>query len=392
MSGNFTLKEIKNNSDIRKFLDFPAKLYKTEKNWIRPLDDEIEKVFNPQKNKMFRSGEAIRWLVVDDKGDTVGRIAAFYEKKTAAKNDQPTGGVGFFDCINNQTAANILFDAAKQWLTEKGMEAMDGPVNFGDRDNFWGCLKEGFYEPVFNMPYNFAYYNDLFINYGFQEYFKQYTYHMDIAGGVKSDTVRRKAERLNRDKNYSFEILNRNVINRYADDFVIIFNKAWAKFPGVKPVKRAHAQALLKSLKPIIDPRAVLFGYYHGEPIAFFIMIPDLNPVIKYFNGKMNFFNKIRLFTNLKILKKSKRLIGLIFGVVPEHQGKGVESALIMRFEQETVKKSFPFTDLEMNWIGDFNKSMMKLVEQIGGEIKKTHVTYRYLFDRNKLFKRAKDI
>ncbi len=392
MANNFTLKEVRNAKYVKKFLEFPAELYKDDKNWIRPLDKEIEKVFDTEKNKMFRTGEAIRWIAIDSKGNTAGRIAAFYEKKTAAKNEQPTGGIGFFECINNSVAANTLFDAAKKWLSEKGMEAMDGPVNFGDRDNFWGCLKEGFYEPVYNMPYNFAYYNELFENYGFKEYFKQYTYHMDLSAGVKSDVVRQKAKRLNKDKGYIFETLNRKVIDRYAEDFTVIFNKAWAKFPGVKPVKKAHAKALLDSLKPVIDPRTVLFGYYRGEPIAFFIMIPDLNPVIKSFNGKMNFINKIRLFTGLKILKKSKRLIGLIFGVVPEQQGKGVESALITRFEQETVKKDFPFTDLEMNWIGDFNKSMMKLVEQIGGKIRKTHITYRYLFDREKPFSRAKNI
>ncbi len=389
MDKKYFLIEIVEHKHIKEFLDFPAQLYRNDKNWVRPLDEEIEKIFNPQKNKLFRTGDAVRWIVKNRYNKTVARMAAFYEKNTAAKNDQLTGGIGFFDCIDNQHIANMLFDNAKQWLTKRGMEAMDGPINFGDREAFWGCLKEGFYEPIFNMPYNYKYYNTLFKNYGFYDYFKQYTYHMNIAEGVKSNIVREKAKRLHRDKGYSFETLRWEVVNRYADDFVIIFNKAWAKFPGVKPVKKAHALALLNSLKPIIDSRAVLYGYYNGEPIAFFIMVPDLNPIIRHFNGKINTINKIRLFVNLKILKHSKRLIGLIFGVIPEHQGKGVEAGLIMRFEKEAFKGRFPYTDLEMNWIGDFNPSMMKLVEQIGGKIHKTHITYRYLFDRNKPLKRA---
>jgi hypothetical protein len=80
----------------------------------------------------------------------------------------------------------------------------------------------------------------------------------------------------------------------------------------------------------------------------------------------------------------------VIFGVVPEHQGKGVESAIILQFEKEIKAGRILYTDLEMNWIGDFNPVMMKLVQQIGGSIHKTHVTYRYLFDRSKEFKRAR--
>jgi hypothetical protein len=45
---------------------------------------------------------------------------------------------------------------------------MDGPINFGERDKFWGLLTEGFIEPLFGMNYNFPYYKDLFENYGFK--------------------------------------------------------------------------------------------------------------------------------------------------------------------------------------------------------------------------------
>lgn len=82
-------------------------------------------------------------------------------------------------------------------------------------------------------------------------------------------------------------------------------------------------------------------------------------------------------------------MIGLIFGVIPEFQGKGIEAGLVKQFEENAIQKDFPYTDMEMNWIGDFNPTMMKLVEMIGGRIYKTHVTYRYLFDRTLPFERA---
>jgi GNAT superfamily N-acetyltransferase len=389
MAERFFLREVDGKKQEREFLNFPARLYKKDKNWIRPLDDEVKKVFDPKRNKLFRTGEAIRWLLLDEKGKTVGRMAAFYDKKTARRNEQPTGGVGFFDCINNQQAANTLFDAGKNWLRSKGMEAMDGPVNFGDRDNFWGCLKEGFYENTYNMPYNFPYYNDLFENYGFKNYFNQYVYYKKIQDGA-SEVSHKKAERIFRNPDYRFDIFRKERFEQYASDFLTIYNKAWARFPGVSPMRMPQAKAILYALKPVIYPPAFLFGYYKDEPIAFYIMIPDINQIIRHFNGKLHLLNKIRLYLGLNVFHKSNRLIGLIFGVAPEHQGKGVEAAIIKRFEDESFKPGFPYVHLEMNWIGDFNPAMMKMVEQhVQGQIYKTYVTYRYLFDRTKEFKRA---
>ena len=129
----------------------------------------------------FKHGDAIRWVLKDEKNDLIGRIAVFYDKNKAYHNLQPTGGIGFFECINDQEAADFLFDAAKGWLSSKGMEAMDGPVNFGENFVNWGLLVEGFMQPTYGMPYNFPYYKDLFEQYGFKKYFDQYSFLDDFS-------------------------------------------------------------------------------------------------------------------------------------------------------------------------------------------------------------------
>lgn len=397
---NYSLSEVKTKKEIRQWLDFPAKLYKNDPYYVRPLDNDVENVFDKKKNKLFCHGDAIRFLLRDNKNNIVGRIAVFYDEKTAIKyqkeeNGQFTGGCGFFDCYDNQEAADILFDAAKKWLTAHGMEAMDGPINFGDRDYFWGCLIDGFVDPVYNMPYNYPYYRRLFENYGFQIFFKQLTYHRNMLAGGLDPILHEKAKRVYDNPSYSFEIMDRRYIDHYADDFLTVYNKAWGSIPGFTKLTRQHAVSLLNNLKPIIDPRLMHFVYYidkdgKKEPVGFFLTIIDLNQIYKGLNGKMNLINKIRIFWRVRISKICNRAISLIFGIVPEHCSKGLEAGLICSLEAQAIKKKFKYTDIQFNWIGDFNPPMLKIVESVGSVLYKTHVTYRYLFDRNKPFTRAK--
>lgn len=389
---NYTLIVVSDPSSESEFLDFPSRLYKSDPNYIRPLDEEVKAIFDPAKNKLFRNGDAKRWLLKDDNNKTVGRIASFYNEALSKANDQPTGGLGFFDSINDVEASKILFDASREWLVGKGMEAMDGPINFGERDSFWGCLVDGFYPPIFNMPYNFPYYKDLFESYGFQNYFNQYTYHRLLVPGKLTTVVEEKAMKILNNKDYHFKTIDTKNTDKFIEDFMIIYNKAWARFPGIKKLSKAHAAALFKSLKPIMDPRLILYGYYKNEPVAFFIMMPDINQIIREFDGKLNMINKLKLFFKIKYTSATDKVIGRIFGVVPEHQGRGVEAGLIKTFEKIVIKPKFHYKDLEMNWIGDFNPIMMKVCEQIGATILKTHITYRYLFDRSLPFKRAKRV
>jgi len=391
MKENYVLIEVNNKQSVREFLNFPSTIYINDKNWIRPLDEDIEKVFSIKKNKLLKKGSAIRWILKNRNNNVVGRIAAFYTDKKPVKENQPTGGCGFFDCINNNEAATLLFDASKNWLEKNGMEAMDGPINFGSRENFWGCLSEGYYEPIYKMPYNHSYYNELFENYGFQNYFNQFTFHVPLTTGTLDPIIIKKAEKIRKNPTISFGFYDKKNPVKAATDFVEIFNAAWANFPGIKPLTLAQAKTVFKSMKQIIDPKLMIFAYHNNQPIAFFIMIPDLYQIMKKFNGNFNYFNKFRLIFDLKVRKVCTRAVGMIFGVIPEFQGKGVAEGMIVYFEDE-VSEGVNYTDLEMNWIGDFNPKMIKLVKQIGGKVRKIHITYRYLFDRNKKFERAKVI
>lgn len=378
--------EVNDKKTIREFLELPVKLYKSEKNWIRPLDKDIETVFDPKKNKLFRDGVCARVILQNDQGETIGRVASFINKKTAYSYEQPTGGMGFFECINDKDSAFALFDFCKNWLQAQGMEAMDGPVNFGDRDRWWGLLVEGFTEPNYGMFYHMPYYKELFEAYGFREYYKQYTYARITDDPLPEKTLE-KAERLRRDPKFSVKFIKKSKIDRFAEDFRTIYNKAWVNHVGVKPMSKEQALSIFKKMKPVLDENIVCFAYHAGEPIGFYINLPELNQLFKYVNGNLNLWGKL-VFLWHKLLKTNQKIFGVVFGVVPEFQSKGVESLLIKTMKDKILhKKSYRY--LEMNWIGDFNVKMIRMVEGlVGGTISKVHVTYRKLFDETKEFKR----
>lgn len=384
------LVEVRDKRSEEDFIHFPVELYSNEKAWIRPLDKDIKAIFDPSKNKNYRNGEAIRWVLKNNKGQVIGRIAAFIIKKVAEAQEQPTGGVGFFECVDDQKAAFMLFDASKKWLEERGMEAMDGPINFGDRNNWWGLLVDGYTEPNYQMPYNFAYYQALFEAYGFKEYFKQFTYKRPVGKEVGfNDRFYEKANMTLNDPDYEFRHITKSEFKKSHLYFLKVYNEAWAGHSGVKAMTEAQARNTFNQLKPIADVQLIWFAFYKGEPVAFFISIPELNQLYKHLNGQWNLWSKLKFLYMLKT-GACKKALGIVFGVVPTHQKKGVEGGLVVSFVNDMAwKEGFHYKDIEMNWIGDFNPKMMRVVEQIGSEIAKTHITYRKLFDETKEFKRA---
>lgn len=380
--------EVQQQDTIKEFIRLPVRLYANEKNWIRPLDKDIEAFFDPKINKAFNHGECIRWILQDDTGKPIGRVAAFVNEKTALKdNDQPTGGLGLFECINDQDAANMLFDTCKAWLEERGMEAMDGPINFGERDRWWGLLSDGFeLEPNYQCNYNFPYYIDLFENYGFQVYFKGFTFIRNTFDPFHP-RIMQKADILNKDSDYHFEHLRKKQLKKYGQDFRTVYNKAWANRDGVAEMSEDQAASIMSKMKPIIDEKIIWFAYHKGDPVAFYINLPEVNQIFKYVNGKMDLIGKLK-FLYHKLRKTNKKMMGLVFGVVPEHQGKGLDGALVMATAQMVQKDYRRYPILEMNWVQDTNRKMIIVVKQIGAEIGKTHNTYRKLFDETKEFKR----
>ncbi|OLY91699.1 hypothetical protein SAMN05444008_10347 [Cnuella takakiae] len=372
------------------FLQVNVDINSGNPNYIQPLDKDVRAIFDPAKNKAFRFGTAKRWLLRDSAGKFIGRIAAFFSKKYKSKGDDgPVGGMGFFDCINNQQAANLLLDTAKQWLVqqEPDMVAMDGPINFGERDRFWGLVVEGFQEPLYNMNYNPPYYRALLEHYGFQVFFYQLCIGINPKAPLNPKLWERHAQ-FAKDPSFTARTIDKSQIEQYAGDFATVYNAAWAGHGGLKSIKKEQVVQMFRTMKPVMDERLLWFIYHKEQPVAMFINLPDLNQWFKYLHGKFDLWHKLK-FLWVKKTKRCKKFTGLVFGVVPEYQGKGVDAFMIVEAAKVVQLPEMPYDEYEMQWIGDFNPKMLNIAHNLGDTfISRKLATFRYNFDQSKPFQR----
>jgi GNAT superfamily N-acetyltransferase len=383
------LVEVKSKNDATVFLNVPRILYKNDPNWICPLDNDIQAVFDPGRNAYFENGDAIRWVLFDDKGKIIGRNAAFYNLKKANTYEQPTGGMGFFECVNDTKAAFLLFDAAKQWLAAKGMEAMDGPVNFGENDKFWGLLVEGFTRQSYQMNYHHPYYQKFFEDYGFFPYFEQVTNHLSMSDPFP-ERFWKIADWILQRPGFSFEHLDMKNPEKYIQDLKAVYDEGWSNHEHFTPLNIKDIRSDFRKLKPIVDEEIIWFAYFEGKPIAFLIMIPDVNQIFRHFKGKLHLWNKLR-FLYYKKRNEIQRTRITVMGVVPKFQKRGVESAIFRKL-RDVFEKRPHYKEVELSWVGDFNPLMQALHKAVGGKFGKRHITYRKLFDERKAPQHAKTI
>lgn len=371
----------------KSFLDIPSYIYKNDPNWIPHIRQDLEKVFDKEKNKLFNEGKLERWVLFD-KNQEIGRIAAFVNKNYSDGMEFPTGGIGFFECIDDQKGANLLFDVAIIWLEKQGMKAVDGSINFGEKNMFWGVLVKNFSDMgSYGMNYNLSYYQKLFEEYGFETYYNQFCYMRDPLASIREKfTIDSKEIYANPD--YTFSDVRGKSMDVVAQDFLTVYNNSWGGHHGFKKMTLKQAMGTMKALKPVLDKKIIFFVFYQKKPIAFYVNIPELNEIFLKVNGNLNWKGKL-IFLYHKIKRTPKTMVGLVFGVDREFHGRGVEKALL-KFTSKSLLEDNHYTNAIVTWIGDFNPKMVTTVESTEAKKYRILTTYRYMIDKTIPFERIK--
>lgn len=364
-----TIREVLTTQDIKEFHGVLDRVYEDDRDFIYPITGDVEAVFDVNKNKSFQNGAARRWLAVDSAGRTAGRIAAFY---TVKPKSGKRGGIGFFESINNSSIANALFDVAESWLTSESCLSIDAPINFGDRDSYWGLLISASTPTSYRENYHPNYYQSWFLHRSYQLEIEQNTYDI-VESEFNYDRFSKIAERVMNKPGYRFEFFRYAQLEKFAADFVSIYNEAWAFHDDFEPLQYEALYKRLKEIKPAMPEEFAIFAYENDKPIGFFIAILEINQVFKDFKGNLGWWQKIQFMLQRSKINKAK---GIVFGIVPSHQNLGVETGLIIKFHQGNAKTK-RMHSMELAWVGDFNPKMISMLESLGAKKTKIHHTYR---------------
>lgn len=373
---NFIVRQldVSSSSDITHFIKSQWNFYQGDPHWAPPLVMDRKKLLDV-KNNPFYTHASIALFVAERNGEVIGRIAGITNEHHNTTHDDNIGFFGFFECVNEQSVANALFDKAKAFVKAQGKDAIRGPVNPSMNDEV-GLLIDGFDSPaVVLMTYNPPYYAELIEQAGFVKAKDLLAYWLKIED-YQSDKLVRLQQAI-RDR-YQVTIRNINLkdstqFKKDIESFKIVYNTAWEKNWGFVKISDAEIDAMAGDLKMIADPELVYFIEVRGELAGMFFALPDINQIniLNKNGGVLGFL--WHLFTKKKRINAC-RIITM--GVLPQYRKSGLDAVMYYEIKNRVIKNGY-HRGGEASWILEDNVAMNQaLTHAMNGHVYKTYRVY----------------
>jgi GNAT superfamily N-acetyltransferase len=365
------IEEVDGASGMNEFIRFPWKVYQGDPNWVPPLKSDVEFLLSKKKNPFFHHAEAACFLARKN-GETVGRIAAIFDRNHIKFHNEQAGFFGFFECLPDCAVARQLLDTAARWLKERDIEIMRGPMNPSTNDEC-GFLLEGFDSPPkIMMTYTPAYYLDYMERCGLTKARNLYAYIVVIRDVTAGGRLEKLASAVKaRVPGLTVRPANMRQFQREVEAVKEIYNSAWTHNWGFVPMTEAETWSMAKKLKPLIASELMIMAEVNGKPAAFFVALPDYNQVLGKINGRLG---PVALLKFLWYSRKISDIRVMAMGVTEEFRKKGIEGLLYLESFKAAVKKGYERA--EFSWILEDNVLMQRGCELMGGKLYKKYRIY----------------
>jgi GNAT superfamily N-acetyltransferase len=353
--------------DLHTFLRLPWRIYQDDPHWVPPLLFEQRQLLTGQ-HPFFEKAE-IRLFLARKGTEVVGRVAAILDRHFLESHQEPVGFFGFFECVTDGAVAKGLLGAVCEFLREKGMRAIRGPVN-PSMHHPCGLLIDGFESPpVILMPYNPPTYQHLLEGAGCRKAMDLLAYTL-LLGTEPPPKILRPAE-VARRKGIRVRPLKMNRLEEEIQVFREIFNSAWHQNWGFTPMTRAEAQWMAKNLKPLIVPSLTLVAEVEGIPVGFMMHLPDYNQALRHLDGRLGLVGLLKFLWYRRGIRDARLVL---LGTKPEYRGKGVDGILVLT-AWHALKKT-AFSRVELSWILEDNRIVLRMAEHLGGTLYKRYRIY----------------
>ena len=364
------IEKVKTKKQLDQFIRFPWKVYHGNPNWVPQLISEMKFILG-EKNPFFRHAEAACFLAVRN-GDVLGRIAAIIDRNHINIHREQAGFFGFFECLDDATIAGGLLNAAAEWLKERNIEVMRGPMNPSTNDEC-GFLLEGFDSPpMIMMTYTPQYYLDHMEQCGLTKAKDLYAYISVIKDVSAAERLEKLASALKaRTPGLKIRPADMKNFRKELEAVKDIYNSAWSHNWGFVPMTDQEIESMAKRLKPLIVPELLIMAEINGNPVGFFMAIPDYNQVLARINGRLG---PAQILKFLWYSRKISDIRVLTMGVKEEFRRKGIEGLLYLESFKAAMRKGYERA--EMSWVLEDNELMKKGCELMGGKLYKKYRIY----------------
>lgn len=362
---------VESRRDRKLFFNLPWELYRGDPNWIPPLRLVKKELLNFKHHPFYDDAEIRHFLALRD-GKPVGRVAAIINHAHNRWYHEQRGFFGFFETVDDIDVAGGLFDAARAWFREHGIEAVRGPVN-PSLNYEVGMLTEGFDDPPwFMMTYNKSYYPRLMDRYGFRKAQNLVAFwgHLDML-----EEVSRRLYALSHIVLERFQLKCRPMdVSRFQEEittFLDIYNKSLANTWGFVPMSAGEVKKQAAGMKQMLVPELTTVAEVDGKAVGTMFGLLDYNPRIKAIDGRLFPFGWLKLLRNRKGIKRL-RLIST--NVLPEYQSWGVGIALVARLVPDAL--AWGINEAEFSWVLESNDLSYKTLKKGGAKVSKQYRIY----------------
>ncbi len=363
-----TIAPVRDRRALSRFIDLPWQIYEPARypEWVPPLRVMVRDAVDEKRNAFYKRARRELFLAMRN-GRVVGRIAAIENRAHNQYYDDRVGFFGFFECFDDQDAANALLDAAREWLRSAGLEVMRGPMS-PSTNHECGLLVAGFDEhPTFMTPWNPPYYADLLERGGLAAVKDLLAYHLPLGpSGLRLDQrYAEHAQRLANDARLVFRDIDLRNFKKELEIAWDIYNSAWEKNWGFVPMTRDEFVYMASEMKPLIRPDWGVIAEIDGKPAGLMLAIPDVNIVLKRVrSGRLFPTGLLRLLFGAKKVRSGRVML---LGVKPEYRTRSI-FAMIMH---ETWRRADATgaRAAEASWILENNEAMRRPLEKLGGRV-----------------------
>jgi len=360
---------VESKRELEEFIKLPWQIYQNDPHWVPPLISEIKFLLS-EENPFWKHSEKKLFLAKEN-GRLLGRIAGIVDHPHINFHQEKCGFFGFFETVNDYLVAEKLLNTVREYLKEKKMKLMRGPMNPSINEEC-SFLIEGFDSaPTIMMTYNPRYYLEFMERYGLKKAKDFYAYLAPITG-EQIEHLSQVAEMVRkREPDLVVRPINLKKLAEELSKIKQIYNSAWSENWGFLPMTDEEVESMAKRLRPLVVPEILQIAEFNGKPAGFLMAVPDYNQVLKKINGRLN-LSGIIIFFWYKNKIDTLRLITL--GVCPEYRKRGIDALLYLESLKGAMKNGYKLC--EYSWILEENILTQRAAEMMGGKLYKKYRIY----------------